>query len=66
MNFRIPDTVIRSLGPDTEPIWYIGEFQVEDENIETIPLPSDLDPATLRATPKRVVSKGDYPDSELT
>lgn len=63
---RIPDAVARALGPDSEPLWYAGALQTENgRDVETIPLPPDVDPATLRATPKHVVSKGERPDNAL-
>lgn len=63
---HIPDAVARSLGPDSEPLWYVGSLQTENaRDVETIPPPSGFDLATLRATPKRVVSKGEPPDDAL-
>jgi hypothetical protein len=63
---RIPDDVMRSLGPDAEPLWYAGALQRDaGRSVETVPPPADVDTAALRATPMRVVSGGRHPDGAL-
>jgi hypothetical protein len=63
---RIPDTVRRSLGRESEPLWYVGPLQTENgHDVDALPLPSGVDRSELRDVPKRVGPSGEHPDESL-
>jgi hypothetical protein len=63
---RIPDTVRQSLGPDSEPLWYVGPLQTENgHDVDALPLPHGVDASNLRAAPKQVGPSNEHPDDSL-
>lgn len=64
---RVPDSVNRTLGEDPDPLWYTGALQTENgRDVDTTPLPDDIDPNELLDEPLPVLLSGQHPDAALT